>query len=77
MMCMPLFFFGGEQMQKVMFYDKAGLLAEQIKNMEFWTMHQEFMLLDTARTEEELVRFLWRIKRNTECMRSWSAEDLA
>lgn len=72
---MPLFFFGGEQMQKVMFYDKAGLLAEQIKNMEFWTMHQEFLLLDTARTEEELVRFLWRIKRNTECMRSWSAED--
>ena len=69
------FFFGGEQMQKVMFYDKAGLLAEQIKNMEFWAMHQEFMLLDTARTEEELVRFLWRIKRNTECMRSWSAED--
>ena len=60
MMCMPLFFFGGEQMQKVMFYDKARLLAEQIKNMEFWTMHQEFMLLDTARTEEELVRFLWR-----------------
>lgn len=57
MMCMPLFFFGGEQMQKVMFYDKAGLLAEQIKNMEFWTMHQEFLLLDTARTEEELVRF--------------------
>lgn len=48
MMCMPLFLFGGEQMQKVMFYDKAGLLAEQIKNMEFWTMHQEFMLLDTA-----------------------------
>ena len=47
-------------MQKVMFYDKAGLLAEQIKNMEFWTMHQEFMLLDTARTEEELVRFWWR-----------------
>lgn len=40
MMCMPLFFFGGEQMQKVMFYDKAGLLAEQIKNMEFWTMHR-------------------------------------
>ena len=47
-------------MQKVMFYDKARLLAEQIKNMEFWTMHQEFLLLDTARTEEELVRFLWR-----------------
>ena len=53
-------FFGGGQMQKVVFYDKSGLLAEQIKNMEIWAMHQEFLLLDNARTEKELMRILWQ-----------------
>lgn len=45
-------------MQCVGIYDKNGYVAEQIKNMKFWSIRNDFELMDTIQDENEIFTYL-------------------